>query len=76
MPNTIPAVANTTITDYDVIVGSSCISYGEFVKKVNSHIKNGYQPYDKLVTVRNSLVNCTTLYQVVVKYNYPSADNS
>lgn len=76
MSNTIPAVANTTISNYDIIRGNSCISYSEFVKNVNLHIKNGYQPYGKLVTVRESGSSCTALYQVVVKYNYPSADNS
>lgn len=40
----------------------------EFVKNVNSHIKNGYQLYGKLVTVRDSVSSCTSLYQVVVKY--------
>lgn len=69
MSNTIPVMTNTMISNYDIIRGNSCISYSEFVNNVNLHIKNGYQPYGKLVTVRDSGSSCSNLYQVVVKYN-------
>jgi hypothetical protein len=69
MADNIPVVTNTIISNYDIIRGNSCISYGDFVNNVNLHIKNGYQPYGKLVTVRDNGSNCTALYQVVVKYN-------
>lgn len=75
MSDNIQVITNTMISNYDIIRGNSCISYGEFVKNVNSHIKNGYQPYGKLVTVRDNGSSCTTLYQVVVKYNNPTNIN-